>query len=440
VALSTYQCLEDIRMTSQEPHVATRDVILSYARRDLFRAEEVARALKARGLTVWWDRKIAPGTRYEEEIERRLCAAGCVVVLWSRNSLRSDWVKDEALEAAKRKALIPAILEEGLELPLTSRGLNSASLVKWSGQVEGHEGFEGLVRAIRMKLANSVAKAVDQEEHSASARVRPQCLSLVARLTAGQPFFEKTTGMSFLWVPPGKFWMGSTKIPGEPNFDQASESAEQPVHEVILTDGFWMGEFPVTNAQYGKFLEARPATPPMTWHDPRFCALGQPVVGVNWEQSRAFVAWLTGQAQLDGSPCFDLPTEAEWEYAARGTTSRKYPWGDEPPTAERADFWKNSGLERPADVGSHPSGKSRWGIQDMAGCVWEWCLDGWQDNFYKAMANPVNPCHLPDCYADRVIRGGSWSSGPTALRCGYRHKDAPETELPNLGFRVVCRF
>jgi formylglycine-generating enzyme required for sulfatase activity/3',5'-cyclic AMP phosphodiesterase CpdA len=251
----------------------------------------------------------------------------------------------------------------------------------------------------------------------------------------GKPFREQTTKMSFLWVPPGKFWMGSSKTPGEPNYDKDAYDDEFPAREVTLTEGFWIGEHPVTNAQYAVFMEATGARAPEFWQDRWFNAPYQPLVGVDWEESLKFAQWMTDQAKL-GAWRFHLPTEAEWEYAARGTDGRKYPWGEEAPTAERANY---GGDGKPTPVGTHPAGRSPWLVQDMAGGVWERCLDGWQDNFANMRTNVVNPCHPSERGAPRVVRGGSWDFGPGGLRCAYRLRYAPQDRLRDLGFRVVCR-
>jgi formylglycine-generating enzyme required for sulfatase activity len=269
--------------------------------------------------------------------------------------------------------------------------------------------------------------------------VGEQELSVVARAPEpGKPFREETTKMSLLWVPPGKFWMGSSKTPGEPHYDEEACYDELPPREVTLSHGFWIGEHPVTNAQYLVFMEATGARAPELWRDRRFNAVDQPLVGVDWEESLKFAVWLTAQAKLGDPLGYRLPTEAEWEYAARGTDGRKYPWGNEPASPERADYGQNLRKGRPTTVGTHPAGRSPWGLQDIAGGVWEWCLDGWQDNFAHVPTKIVDPCHLAERGAPRVVRGGSWINEPKSLRCVGRSRGQPERRMPNLGFRIVC--
>lgn len=206
---------------------------------------------------------------------------------------------------------------------------------------------------------------------------------------------------------------------------------------------FWIGRFPVTVAQHRAFLcetgrdvRAAMARPP--------AEDDLPVTGVSWAEACAFGAWASGPAEL-----VRLPTELEWEHAARGPHSWDWPWGDEPPTVFRA-WWVAAlgGVDRrvsqqsaaeaalprpqgPLPVGSCPEGASRWsGAEDLAGNVWEWCADPWSDP-------PRGP--RPDApeRAPRVIRGGGWFSASPELRCDAREPAHPDMRRPDLGFRVV---
>lgn len=317
------------------------------------------------------------------------------------------------------------------------------------GEWGGLASVTAVLDALGSRAPEAVVERARGLSHAVDEVIRAMALRMVgeresppptASLTPGQPFREKTTKMSFLWVPPGKFWMGSSKKPEDPTFDPEALDRELPAREVTLSQGFWIGEFPVTNAQYALFLEATGAKEPEFWRNKGFNDPEQPLVGVDWEESRAFNLWLTEQARLGVVLRFDLPTEAEWEYVARGGQPRKYPWGYDALTQERADYAQGAKSIKPARVGTHPTGRGRWGTQDMVGCVWEWCLDGWQDNFVNMTTQAVDPCQPTERAARRVVRGGAWWNDDRGfLRCVSRDGIHPGYRDSSLGFRVVCR-
>jgi formylglycine-generating enzyme required for sulfatase activity len=150
----------------------------------------------------------------------------------------------------------------------------------------------------------------------------------------------------------------------------------------------------------------------------------RPVDSVNWYEAQAYAAWLGGS----------LPTEAQWEFTARGKQRRKYPWGDGAPTRERANFLSNDSKPESDEVGSHPRGATSEGVQDLAGNVWEWCRDWFE--VYPATAdleiNPLGPLQG----TGRVLRGGSYFYDATFLRAAVRNNDLPGSRSLNVGFRV----
>src|SRR5678815_323274 len=172
-------------------------------------------------------------------------------------------------------------------------------------------------------------------------------------------------------------------------------------HIVRLT-GFWMSIYPVTNRQYTKFLGETGRMAPDSFSDRRFNDSAQPVVTVSSLDAQAFTMWLSTKLHMVVA---QLPTEAEWEYAARGADGRRYPWGLDPPDTLRATFGQQFDTGRPALVGHSPEGKSPFGIQDMAGNIWEWCRDAY-DDYMSVQPDHLDPCR--DCDGGRVVRGGSW--------------------------------
>ena len=230
----------------------------------------------------------------------------------------------------------------------------------------------------------------------------------------------KKDGAKMVLIPAGSFDMGS----GE-------SSDEQPVHTVYV-DAFYMDEYEVTNAQYWKFMSATGHREPRYWDDSDYNQPNQPVVGVDWNDAVAYARWAGRR----------LPTEAEWEYAARGGLSgRKYPWGD-PISTSQANYGSNVG--KPVPVGSYSA--NGYGLYDMAGNVYEWCSD-WYDEDYYSSSPSRNP-QGPSSGSYRVLRGGSWndntgdSSWVFNLRVAYRNYSIPSVtfNLDYLGFRCVSGF
>lgn len=225
-------------------------------------------------------------------------------------------------------------------------------------------------------------------------------------------------GGPMVLIPAGKFQMGSNN----------GGKDEKPVHAVSL-DSFYLDVYEVTNVQYGKFMQATGHSAPAYWSDSRFNAPNQPVVGVTWHDAVAYCQWAGKR----------LPTEAEWEYAARGgLVGREYPWGDEAPNANRANSgqdWSTVKVPKLQPVGSYPA--NGYGLYDMAGNVWERCAD-WYDSSYYVQSPKQNPTG-PGSGQFRVLRGGSWFwfNAPAYLRVANRYFSPPSGAGSGIGFRCA---
>ena len=235
-------------------------------------------------------------------------------------------------------------------------------------------------------------------------------------------------------VPAGEFLMGS-----DPAKDNDAEDNEQPQHRVYVSE-FYIGKYPVTNAQYAAFVKATPyMRMPDYWDDNGKIPLGyenHPVTVIFWDEAVAFCEWLSRET---GKP-FRLPTEAEWEKAARGTDGRLYPWGNQHPTAELCNF-DNPNLDT-TPVGRYsPQGDSPYGCADMAGNVEEWTRSLWGEEWEKpTFKYPYDPRDgREDVDAPvgvlHVLRGGSFDSSRRSVRCACRQGAAGATW--DLGFRPV---
>jgi formylglycine-generating enzyme required for sulfatase activity len=221
-------------------------------------------------------------------------------------------------------------------------------------------------------------------------------------------------------VPAGEFLMGSS--------DGASD--ERPVHRVYL-DAFYIDKFELTTSRYAKFLRATGRKAPDKWNDinPTF-DWARPVIGVDWNDADAYCQWAGKR----------LPTEAEWEKAARGADGRKYPWGADEPTEALANFdWDSRrtwrGYSTLSPVGSYEEGKSPYSIYDASGNVWEWVADWYSPNSYGSN-HERNPKGTTSGIF-KVTRGGSWGDKIYSLRTSNRRGIPPGDRYRDLGFRCA---
>jgi formylglycine-generating enzyme required for sulfatase activity len=221
-------------------------------------------------------------------------------------------------------------------------------------------------------------------------------------------------------IPAGEFWMGVDGVIGLED--------ERPRHKVWL-DAYAMDRHEVTTGQYARFLAATGRKPPWLWETVNPDLHGdRPVIGVDWEDADAYCRWAGKR----------LPTEAEWEKAARGTDGRNFPWGNQPPTAELANHAlgaRFSYSQALMPVGHYEKGRSPYGLDDMAGNVWEWVQD-WYDGSYYEQSPERNPTG-PEQGQLKVLRGGSWSELPKYLLTYGRFKLPPGTRNSYTGFRCA---
>jgi formylglycine-generating enzyme required for sulfatase activity len=234
-------------------------------------------------------------------------------------------------------------------------------------------------------------------------------------------------------VPAGPFTMGTLKehIPalmekygGEAGWYE--DEVEQ--HEPELP-AFEIGKYPATNREYQAFVRGAGYRPPEGWDGDEYPAGkgDHPVVNVSWRDAVAYCRWLSEQTKRS----FRLPTEAEWEKAARGTDGRQYPWGDEfDPSRCNTSEGQSRGT---TPVGQYPTGASPYGALDMAGNVWEWC-----SSIYKPYPyDPGDGRENPEGEGSRALRGGSWRDGQHGARCAFRAGAPPGRWYDSVGFRCA---
>ena len=249
--------------------------------------------------------------------------------------------------------------------------------------------------------------------------------------SAGGQTFGNSIGLEFVPIPAGKFLMGS------PDSDQDARAFEKPQHEVTISTPFYLGRFEVTQAQWEEVLGENPYSRDRSnpyYNLPgmreRITRPNHPAT-VSWNDAQEFIVALN---RMEGDNRYRLPTEAEWEYAARAGTVSRYSFGD-----DDADLGRHAWYGGDFNTGgTHPVGQKEpnpWGLHDIHGNAWEWVLD-WYDPNYYASSPSVDP-QGPESGQQRVVRGGSWHATATSWRSAFRRDYDPGYRGISIGFRLL---
>ena len=295
-----------------------------------------------------------------------------------------DFVAIEIGAALKRKVRVIPVLVGGGRMPISSElpeGL--APLARRQAHELPDKGFVGALEKLFPVLRKPAGVA--------------------ATLAAGAKKVNPKDGLTYIWIPPGSFMMGCSPA------DDECRDREKPSHRVEISKGFWIGETPVTQSAYERVMGANPS---------HFKGPQRPVEGVSWDDATAFCRAIG----------MHLPTEAEWEYAARaGSTEARYGELD-----DIAWYDKNAQKQTHDVKGKRPNA---WGLYDTLGNVWEWVADWFDESAYTSGAarDPQGP---PEGKY-RVLRGGSWNLYPEYVRMSYRVRFAAGNRNFNIGFRCA---
>jgi formylglycine-generating enzyme required for sulfatase activity len=318
--------------------------------------------------------------------------------MWSERSVKSRYVRDEATYALDHDKLVPVAIES-VKLPFRFRGVHTLSLLGWAGSKDFAE-FRRLVADIA-----AIVDPASKRQEAQTADIRKNWL---------EP--------EMVVIPPGTFQMGDVRGIGS--------SSEKPVHEVIIPKPFAIGSTEVTFKEYDLFADAthreKPELPANQGRDrpPR------PVINVSWNDAVEYAKWLSTRT----GKRYRLPSEAEWEYAAR--------------SGGKEEIWSGTSLERELDgyawYKPKSEGKTRQvgtkkpnalGLFDMSGNVWEWVEDGWHYD-YKGAPTDGN-AWVQGQSDEHVIRGGSWNYGPESLRTSGRSRVSTDIRRNDVGFRLA---
>ncbi|HXV82918.1 MAG TPA: SUMF1/EgtB/PvdO family nonheme iron enzyme, partial [Candidatus Binatia bacterium] len=395
-------------------------VFLSYASEDRELVEAIYLSLRSQGHTVFFDRAdLPPGQEYDARIRRGIERSQLFIFLISPYSLDAGSYTLTELGIAQKTWEHPA----GSVLPVVVRStpldqipayLKSVTLLEPHGNVVAT--VADAVHRIALECRRALLRKVFKGVAAASIVVGAAYFYWVYR----EPGREITgqDGAPAVAVPAGNFTMG--------------DDEESPLREIYL-DAFYIDKYEVTVARYAKFLKTTGNVRlPEDWKEASLDGANElPVVGVDWHDADAYCKWAGKR----------LPTEAEWEKAARGTDGRRYPWGNDEPTSSRANFGKSSAVSPYkgglAPVGSREAGSSPYGVQDLAGNAGEWVADWFGAGFRRGdLRNPKGP----ENGTDKVIRGGGWYDPPVRLNLSRRMHASPDNRAHDVGFRCANDF
>jgi len=391
-------------------------VFLSYSSSDRKLVEPILFALRAQAHDVFFDRSdLPPGEEFHARIRQAIEASDLFIFFMSPDSVGEDKYTLSELEIAQKNWPHPA----GRVLPIVLRHVELDAVPAYLKAVTIYDPAGN--------VAASVADAVHRIDVLRRRRrwfyVAGSVLLALALATASVAYWRSLDkrevigkdGAPALLIPAGKFTMGDNEV--------------LPRKEIYL-DAFYMDKYEVTTSRYAGFLKATGAVNlPEGWETVDLATRGdRPVVGVTWFEANAYCRWAGKR----------LPTEAEWEKAARGTDERAYPWGNELPNSGLATFLRKSSLDAYKDglspVGSHEAGKSPYGIHDLAGNAYEWVADWHRDGYVAGQT--VNPTG-PESSQTKVLRGGGWQDPAQRIASTRRYSGTPTNRADDVGFRCA---
>ena len=378
-------------------------VFVCYAREDQDFVLQLVTNLKTRGADLWVDQQDIPaGANWDRTIDETLDTCSSLLMVLSPAAVASREVQGElrtALDADRD--IIPVLLRE-CRIPRALRAIQRVDATS------GDPTDETVLDRIAQALQASLAPPSPAADVVTSRGQRP----------TDAPQETRFGGIELVEIPAGSFMMGS------PDSEEGRFDDEGPQHRVTVR-AFRMGRDLVTNQEYARVSGVYPQLERSVWHDdPAFSQPKQPVVGISWAAAREFARLVGGR----------LPTEAEWEYAARADTTAPYLTGTTLEDVDRFAWYSENSEGRLHDVGE--KAPNRWGLHDVLGNAWEWVTDDWHDSHRGAPADGSARVHTPRG-SRRVLKGGSFGSRARSVRAARRYGFTPHPRDLVCGFRVV---
>jgi formylglycine-generating enzyme required for sulfatase activity len=445
-------------------------IFISYSHKNKDYVHKLQEALQSRGFAVWIDDRIDYGDEWPIIIQERLDECDAFILVATEDSYRSKWVQKEVTRAQRtNKPFFPLLLsgEPWLSIEstqyidvtdnslptdkfydrlagVTTRGSKSTDIHRpepSSRSTRSKLKINPTIIAIMVigiivtvALISGLSKAFKPEATLTPIPLPTETLIPAPSLSptpyptetaTGVPIEIVEQGVPMVIVPAGKFRMGNDN----------GKADEKPAHMVYL-DTFYIDKYKVTNAFYKTCVDTGVCAPPKyinsnlhpTYYgDPKYDNF--PFIAADWYAAKTYCEWRGAR----------LPTEAEWEKAARGTDQRTYPWG-EGIDQSRANYNNNNEPDYVGDtskVDDYASGVSPYGVYDMAGNVWEWVADLYDEKYYSSLSDTAKNPLGPTMGEFRVVRGGSWNSNSYALRSSYRSWFNPTNANIQVGFRCA---
>jgi formylglycine-generating enzyme required for sulfatase activity len=383
-------------------------IFLSYSRKDIEIMHRVKETLEQAGVSVWIDEHLKPG---EEDwilaIEHNLAKCRGVVTLLSPDAYKSKWVRSELNRATKLKRPIFPLLVRGEPEDVVPLLLETVQFTDIRTNFD--DGLTKLVNEYERRdwcdllqqkeKAGGITKEKAEVERKAKEKAEVEYLAREqAEIRIGEVSRDNPAGIEWVPIPAGEFLYGKEK------------------ESKFINEPYLIGKYPVTNAQYKLFLDANPDHKVPTHWDSKTQTFPEgkanhPVVHVSWNDAVAFCKWVGCR----------LPTEEEWEKAARGEDGRAYPWGDDWVDGKYCNSYE-ADIDDITPIDAYSEGVSPYGVWDMAGNVWEWTSSWYEYDKRKE---------------GRVLRGGTFFSNRDWALCSFRYLSKPDKGLYLYGFRVA---